>query len=141
MPCQLVASAGWPPIRLDSALVVVGRHPDCDARLDSPRVSRWHCCLSEVDGEVWVRDLGSTNGTWIDGRRVRSGRLRAGDVLAIAHLRYRMEEIRVELASWADHLGTPDDGLLSLADPPGTGLFDESWLPTDRGGPKRGRSY
>jgi pSer/pThr/pTyr-binding forkhead associated (FHA) protein len=126
MPCQLIASAGWPPIRLDRALVVVGRHPDCDARLDSPLVSRWHCCLTEVDGEVWVRDLGSTNGIWIDGRGVRSGRLRPGGVLAIAHLRFRVEEVRAERASRADRPGTPGDGLLSLVDPPGTALFDES---------------
>jgi predicted component of type VI protein secretion system len=125
MPCRLVASAGWPPIRLDRALVVVGRHPDCDARLDSPRVSRWHCCLTEVDGEVWVRDLGSTNGTWIDGRRASSGRLRRGDVLAIAHHRYRVEEVRAEPASWADRPGTPDDGRISLGDTPGTALIDE----------------
>jgi pSer/pThr/pTyr-binding forkhead associated (FHA) protein len=125
MPCQLVASAGWPPIRLDRALVLVGRHPDCDARLDSPRVSRWHCCLAQVDGEVWVRDLGSTNGTWIDGRRVRSGRLRAGDVLAIAHHCYRVEEVRAEPASRADRPNKSDDVRLSLADPPGTALFEE----------------
>ena len=125
MPCRLVASAGWPPIHLDRALVVVGRDPDCDARLDSPRVSRWHCCLSEVDGEVWVRDLGSTNGTWIDGRRVRSGRLRIGEVLAIAHHRYRVEEVRAEPANGADRPSTPDDVRISLGDPPGTALFDE----------------
>jgi len=96
MPCHLVASAGWPPIRLNRALVVVGRHPNCDARLDSPRVSRWHCCMTEVDGGVWVRDLGSTNGTWIGGRRINSGRLRIGDVLLIAHLHFRVEEDREE---------------------------------------------
>jgi pSer/pThr/pTyr-binding forkhead associated (FHA) protein len=111
---------------LDRVLIVVGRHPDCDARLDSLRVSRWHCCLSEVDGEVWVRDLGSTNGTWIGGRRVSSGRVRRGDVLAIAHLRYRVEELRAEPAHRADRPSTPDDRLLSLADPPGTALLDES---------------
>ena len=126
MPCRLVASAGSPPIRLNRALVVVGRHPDCDARLDSPRVSRWHCCLTEVDGEVWVRDLGSTNGTWIDGRRASSGRVRPGDVLAIAHLRYRVQEVRAEPASRADRPRTPDDGLLSLGETPGTALIDES---------------
>ena len=125
MPCCLVASAGWPPIGLDRALVVVGRHPDCDARLDSPRVSRWHCCMTEVDGEVWVRDLGSANGTWIDGQRVSLGRLRAGDVLAIAHLRYRVEEVRAAPASWADRPSAPDDGLLPLGDTPGTALHDE----------------
>jgi pSer/pThr/pTyr-binding forkhead associated (FHA) protein len=120
----LVASAGWPPIRVDRVLVVVGRHPNCDARLVSPRVSRWHCCLTEVDGEVWVRDLGSTNGTWIDGRRVSSGRLRPGDVLAIAHVRYRVEEVPAEPASQADVPETPDVGRVPLGDPPGTALFD-----------------
>ena len=125
MPCQLVTSAGRPRIRLDRVLVVVGRHPDCDVRLDSPRVSRWHCCLSEVDGEVWVRDLGSTNGTWIDGRRVRSGSLRTGDVLAIAHHRYRVEEVRAELLTMSDRPSTPDNGRIALDDPPGTAQFEE----------------
>ena len=125
MPRHLVASSGRPPIHLDRALVVVGRHPDCDARLDSLRVSRWHCCLTEVDGEVWVRDLGSTNGTWIDGRRASSGRLRIGDVLAIAHLRYRVEEVRAERLTMGDHPIAPDDGGISLDDQPGTALLDE----------------
>jgi pSer/pThr/pTyr-binding forkhead associated (FHA) protein len=95
---------------LDRVLVVIGRHRNCDARLVSPRVSRWHCCITQVDGEVWVRDLGSTNGTWIDGRRVSSARLRIGDVLAIAHLHYRVEEVRAELTSRAGHLSTTSDG-------------------------------
>jgi pSer/pThr/pTyr-binding forkhead associated (FHA) protein len=125
MPCRLIASAGSPPIRLNRALVVVGRHQDCDAQLASSRVSRWHCCLTEVDGEVWVRDLGSTNGTWIDGRRISFGRLWIGEVLAIAHLRYRVEEVRAEPANRADRTGTPDDGLVSI-DPPGTALLEES---------------
>jgi pSer/pThr/pTyr-binding forkhead associated (FHA) protein len=72
--------------------VIVGRHPRCDARLDSIRVSRIHCCLAEDDVEVLVRDLGSANGIRINGRRVELGRLRLGDELSIAHLRYRVEE-------------------------------------------------
>jgi pSer/pThr/pTyr-binding forkhead associated (FHA) protein len=40
--------------------------------------------------EVLVRDLGSTNGTWINSRRVEKGLLRRGDVLGIAHLRFRL---------------------------------------------------
>ena len=126
MPCHLVPSAGLPPIRLNRVLVVVGRHPDCDARLVSPRVSRWHCCMTEVDGEVWVRDLGSTNGTWIDGLRVSSGRLRIGNVLAIAHLRYRVEDVPAEPASCADRPSAADNGRTTLGDPPATALYDES---------------
>ena len=91
MPHLLVSLDGGPDIPTGHEPIVVGRHPHCDVRLRSICVSRRHCCLTEVDGEVWVRDLGSTHGTWIDGRRVSSGRLRPGDMLAIAHDRYRLE--------------------------------------------------
>ena len=72
-------------------MVMVGRHPQCDARLDSVRVSRRHCILTEDGGEVVVRDLGSTNGIRINGQRVERGRLRPGDEISIAHIRYRLE--------------------------------------------------
>jgi pSer/pThr/pTyr-binding forkhead associated (FHA) protein len=111
---------------LDRVLVVVGRHPECDARLVSPRVSRWHCCLTEVDGEVWVRDLGSTNGTWIDGRRVGSGRLRPGDVLAIAHLRFTVEETPPEQENRAHRPNTPEAGRVAPGDTPGMALLEQS---------------
>jgi hypothetical protein len=67
---------------------VVGRDPECDVRIDSPRVSRLHCCLIEVGGAVQVRDLGSTNGVRINGRRMESGWLRPGDEFSVAHLPY-----------------------------------------------------
>jgi predicted component of type VI protein secretion system len=72
-------------------MVVVGRHPNCDARLDSIRVSRRHCCMTQDNGELIVRDLGSTNGIRINGQRVEMGRLRPGDELSIAHIRYRLD--------------------------------------------------
>ena len=91
MPVRLVALDEGPDIMLDRTMVVVGRHPNCDARLDSLRVSRHHCCMTQESGEVVVRDLGSTNGIRINGQRVEIGRLRAGDELSIAHIRYRLE--------------------------------------------------
>src|SRR5690349_1570347 len=91
MPVRLVALDEGPDIPVDRTLVVVGRHPQCDARLDSIRVSRRHCCMSEDNGEVVVRDLGSTNGIRINGQRVEMGRLRPGDELSIAHIRYRLD--------------------------------------------------
>jgi len=84
--------SGGPDITLDRPLVLVGRHPQCDARLDSDRVSRRHCMLTKDAHGVVVRDLGSTNGTWINGWRVACGRLKPGDEVAIAHVRYRLEE-------------------------------------------------
>lgn len=91
MSTRLVALSEGADIPLDRAMIVVGRHPQCDARLDSIRVSRRHCCMTPDHGEVIVRDLGSTNGIRINDQRVEMGRLRAGDVLSIAHLRYRLE--------------------------------------------------
>jgi len=47
--------------------------------------------MMQESGEVVVRDLGSTNGIRINGQRVEMGRLKAGDELSIAHIRYRLD--------------------------------------------------
>ncbi len=91
MPARLVALDEGLDIPLDRTMVVVGRHPQCDARLDSLRISRHHCCMTLENGDVVVRDLGSTNGIRINGQRVEIGRLRTGDELSIAHIRYRLD--------------------------------------------------
>jgi hypothetical protein len=93
-PTCLIALGEGPDILVGPTPVVVGRDPWCDARLDSIRVSRIHCCLTEDDDKVVVFDLGSANGTRINGRLVELGWLRPGDELAIAHLRYRVENSR-----------------------------------------------
>jgi hypothetical protein len=99
---RLVALDEGPDIVLDRAMVVVGRHPQCDARLDSLRISRHHCCMTQDQNEVVVRDLGSTNGIRINGQRVEVGRLRAGDELSIAHIRYRLDNGLVQEKTLAD---------------------------------------
>jgi predicted component of type VI protein secretion system len=91
MPTRLVALDEGPHIPLDRAMIVVGRHPQCDVRLDSLRISRHHCCMMLDQGDVIVRDLGSTNGIRINGQRVEIGRLHPGDELSIAHIRYRLD--------------------------------------------------
>jgi len=105
MPLRLVALDEGPDIPVDKAMVVVGRHPTCDARLDSIRVSRRHCCMTQVSGEVEVRDLGSTNGIRINGHRVEMGRLRPGDELSIAHIRYRLDGGQGHEMTVADPIG------------------------------------
>jgi hypothetical protein len=95
-PSRLVALGDGPDIPVGPAPVIVGRDPWCDARLDSIRVSRVHCCLTEHGGEVLVLDLGSVNGIRINGRRVEFGRLAIGDELSIAHVRYRLESSRAK---------------------------------------------
>jgi pSer/pThr/pTyr-binding forkhead associated (FHA) protein len=90
MGSRLESLDGQAVISLDRPLTLVGRHETCDLRLDSPRISRRHCCLAPSGGGFEVRDLGSTNGTRINGRRIEKGQLRPGDELAIAHYRYRL---------------------------------------------------
>jgi pSer/pThr/pTyr-binding forkhead associated (FHA) protein len=124
MPVRLVALDEGPDIVLDRAMVVVGRHPSCDTRLDSLRVSRQHCCMSQDKGEVTVRDLGSTNGIRINGQRVERGRIRPGDELSIAHIRFRLEngqgheQTIVESDGLPGPPSLPKDGPLLLKDGP-----------------------
>jgi pSer/pThr/pTyr-binding forkhead associated (FHA) protein len=125
MPPRLVALDEGPDISLDRAMVVVGRHPACDTRLDSLRVSRHHCCMTQENGEVLVRDLGSTNGIRINGQRVEIGRLKAGDELSIAHIRYRLENGQAHEQTIAEPVGAVmgrseagERGMSALARPP-----------------------
>ena len=112
MPIRLVALDEGPEIPIDRDMIVVGRHPQCDARLDSIRVSRRHCCMTQDkdSGEVIVRDLGSTNGIRVNGQRVEKGRLRHGDELSIAHIRYRLDDGRPQDITQAEPDADRDGG-------------------------------
>jgi hypothetical protein len=58
--------------------------------------------MVQENGEVVVRDLGSTNGVRINSQRVESGRLRPGDELSIAHIRYRLDDGRSRQSTIAE---------------------------------------
>lgn len=69
---------------LENDRVLVGRHPRCDIVVDGANVSRRHAELLFRDG-VWViRDLGSTNGTTVNGSQVGRSELRPGDIVGLA---------------------------------------------------------
>lgn len=63
--------------------VVIGRGEDCDVKLTSDRVSRRHCEVVYTDGHYELHDLGSTNGTYLDGDRVRTAVLQDGAVINV----------------------------------------------------------
>ena len=91
MRARLVPLDNGPPIELVKDLTLVGRVEDCDVRLDHKSVSKLHCILAKTDGLLFVRDLGSTNGTRVNGTRVRRAALLPNDQLAIASFRYRVK--------------------------------------------------
>lgn len=78
-------------IELASEYLTVGREPTCDVRLDDPHVSRTHAALERRGGTVYVQDLGSSGGTFVNGTPARSAELRQGDVVAFATVRARFE--------------------------------------------------
>jgi CheY-like chemotaxis protein len=66
---------------------VVGRNKDCDQVVDLPFISRRHCCFFVRDGRVWVQDLGSRNGTRLNGVVAEGAQpVQDGDQLALGHL-------------------------------------------------------
>jgi EAL domain-containing protein (putative c-di-GMP-specific phosphodiesterase class I) len=71
---------------------VLGRSPNCDLRIPEPSVSGRHAELLEHDGELMVRDVGSTNGTFVNGRRVKSlAPLSEHDLLHFGEAIFRVE--------------------------------------------------
>ncbi len=71
--------------------LVIGRSPSAGLHLLSDRVSVEHAEIFGRDGRLWVRDLGSTNGTFVNGTRIEEERrLRGGDVLRFADLEFRL---------------------------------------------------
>ncbi len=80
-------------IPLTEPSMLVGRRRGCHITLTNYRVSAHHCQLKlEADGHWYVRDLGSTNGTFVNGERITLKQLELGDELRIGTVyRFRVE--------------------------------------------------
>lgn len=81
---ELLPVGGGDPIPLLKTLLSVGRRESCDIVLRFPNVSGNHCELSLTEGYWFVKDLGSSNGTKVNGTRVSEQRLEPGDKLSVA---------------------------------------------------------
>jgi len=101
---------------LSQPVVTIGRALDNDIRLQSSRVSRHHTRFETSEGEAWIIDLGSANGTLVNGERVARRLVEIGDTITIGGVEIVLE---------------PDDS----ADAP----MDESGLATMTGEARRER--
>jgi pSer/pThr/pTyr-binding forkhead associated (FHA) protein len=64
-------------------VVMIGRRQDCDLRIALAEVSRKHCRLVREGGMLRLEDLGSSNGTYLNGERVFDSELAAGDRIQV----------------------------------------------------------
>ncbi|GAC1367573.1 MAG: DUF3662 and FHA domain-containing protein [Actinomycetota bacterium] len=125
-PRQVVRLVGSPTPKewvLEGERLIIGRLPDCEVSLADANASRQHAELVRRDGEWWIVDLGSTNGTLVNGSLVRERRMMMGD--------------RIQVGSSTLDFGT-EEGVKTKAAPP-QAVPDETqaaaypFYPTDLG--------
>lgn len=74
---------GTAELPLKHSKTVFGRAPECTVRVPSASVSRTHCEVSVTkDGSITVRDLGSSNGTYVNQERIEQRPVTAGDLIS-----------------------------------------------------------
>jgi hypothetical protein len=76
----------------------IGRSDLADFRIEHPTVSNVHCEVSIQDGDLVLRDCGSTNGTFVNGTLVTEARLQAGQSFSVGEVRVFIESTNVTVA-------------------------------------------
>ncbi|MBI1309862.1 FHA domain-containing protein [bacterium] len=78
-------------IPLDTKKFLIGREQDCHLRPGSESVSRHHCVINVDEFSVRIRDLGSSNGTWLNGTRIIGVQeAQPGDLLKVGSLEFEL---------------------------------------------------
>src|SRR5271168_2041384 len=81
-------------LKLADGVTTIGRHDDCLIRIKSSQVSRRHCELYEVADKLTLRDLGSSNGTFVNGKKVSGQQtLKHGDELTVGAVTLRVAQL------------------------------------------------
>lgn len=90
---RTVSGAGFGRSYPLTGAIVVGRAPDCSLRLDESGISRMHARLMPTGDGVQLEDLGSTNGSFVNGKRVLFGEAKPGDEIMFDTLRFRLAAV------------------------------------------------
>ncbi|HEV2207481.1 MAG TPA: FHA domain-containing protein [Verrucomicrobiae bacterium] len=79
-------------IELGPGTIILGRSPENDFQIDHSSISSSHCQVVVSGGNVTLKDLGSTSGTFLEGQLVEEARLRSGQVFCLGEVRLRFED-------------------------------------------------
>lgn len=132
---ELIPFGGGDPIPLTKERLLIGRRESCDIVLRFANVSAHHCELTLERGYWFVKDLGSRNGTKVNGLRATTRkRIDPGDRLSIAKHHYEVKYSPAELGAEGP---PPDDAVLS--DILGQSLMDSAGLNRRRRQVQEGR--
>lgn len=111
-------------VRLHRFPFLIGRHQECELAINSIDVSRRHAELDLVDDQLVLRDLGSTNGSFINHQRIeREQVLLVGDVVHFANQEYRLIEQQASDEDLLVHTNMRSDSSLSENLPRGAREF------------------
>jgi pSer/pThr/pTyr-binding forkhead associated (FHA) protein len=83
--------------------VVIGRAAECDISVPADEISRRHALIKPTPDGVSVEDLGSSNGTYVNNRRVQQGFLNPGDELRLDAVRFILVAPGMEMAAQSQH--------------------------------------
>jgi pSer/pThr/pTyr-binding forkhead associated (FHA) protein len=72
----------------EGARVVLGRSEDSDVKIFDVSISRLHCLFERDRGQVFLADLNSSNGTWVNDRRVSRQMLSQGDSVRLGNIEF-----------------------------------------------------
>jgi len=81
--------------------LVIGRGDDCDLEVPDPGVSRKHCRIGWEGSNYFVEDLGSLNGTRVNGSLVKKHWLSHGDAISMGALMFRFTDVAVPRQAFA----------------------------------------
>ena len=110
-------------------MTIIGRREDCDLRIPVTDVSRKHCRLVRTDDGIRIEDLGSSNGTHVNGQRVQESDLNPGDIVGIGPVQFIVQidgvpdedEMTPPAAAAADHADDDDSMVWPRRSAGGTG--------------------
>ena len=96
---------------LPSSVTIVGRRQDCDLCVPLMVISRRHCSLNMDEGKLSIRDLGSSNGTFVNGQQIDETDLSPGDKVTIGPLNFIVQINGVPAEIIGDQpLSSPSNG-------------------------------